>query len=240
MTARRGPASPSTPCGRAPASRVFWILFVTFWICGWSTNGLIGTHFIPAAHDHGMPATTSASLLALIGVFDIVGTVASGWLTDRVDSRYLLFGYYFFRGLSLLVRAVAARPARAPEPVRLHPVLRPRLGGDGAADGRAVPPALRRSRGPAWSSAGCSRRTWSARVWPRRTPAGSARGSGDYFGAWLTAGGLCVLAAVAVPADPRRPVTRLDVNRRPAASSRASTRSRSASRSGPARQAGGG
>ena len=65
----------------------FWALFLTFWICGWSTNGLIGTHFIPAAHDHGMPATTSASLLALIGVFDIVGTVASGWLTDRVDPR---------------------------------------------------------------------------------------------------------------------------------------------------------
>ena len=67
-------------------SRTFWILFVTFWICGWSTNGLIGTHFIPAAHDHGMPATTSAGLLALIGIFDIIGTVASGWLTDRVDS----------------------------------------------------------------------------------------------------------------------------------------------------------
>ena len=64
---------------------------------------MIGTHFIPAAHDHGMAETTSASLLALIGVFDIIGTVASGWLTDRVDSRYLLFGYYFFRGLSLLV-----------------------------------------------------------------------------------------------------------------------------------------
>ncbi len=83
-------------------SKTFWILFGTFWICGWSTNGLIGTHFIPAAHDHGMPATTSATLLALIGIFDIIGTVASGWLTDRVDSRYLLFGYYFFRGLSLL------------------------------------------------------------------------------------------------------------------------------------------
>ena len=83
-------------------SWTFWALFGTFWICGWSTNGLIGTHFIPAAHDHGMPATTSANLLALIGIFDIVGTIASGWLTDRVDSRYLLFGYYFFRGLSLL------------------------------------------------------------------------------------------------------------------------------------------
>ena len=90
-------------CARAPGVRTFWLLMATFWICGWSTNGLIGTHFIPAAHDHGMPATTSASLLALIGVFDIIGTVASGWLTDRVDSRYLLFAYYFFRGLSLLV-----------------------------------------------------------------------------------------------------------------------------------------
>ena len=86
----------------ASRSRTFWILFVTFWICGWSTNGLIGTHFIPAAHDHGMPATTAANLLALIGIFDILGTVASGWLTDRVDPRKLLCGYYLFRGLSLL------------------------------------------------------------------------------------------------------------------------------------------
>lgn len=67
-------------------SKVFWILFGTFWICGWSTNGLIGTHFIAASHDHGLPQTTAASLLALIGVFDIIGTIASGWLTDRVDS----------------------------------------------------------------------------------------------------------------------------------------------------------
>ena len=103
-------------CARAPASRVFWILFGTFWVCGWSTNGLIGTHFIPAAHDHGMPATTGASLLALIGIFDIVGTIASGWLTDRVDSRYLLFGYYFFRGLSLLVVPALLGP-------QVHPSL---------------------------------------------------------------------------------------------------------------------
>ena len=88
----------------------FWALFLTFWICGWSTNGLIGTHFIPAAHDHGMPETTSAGLLALIGIFDIIGTVASGWLTDKVDSRYLLFGYYFLRGLSLLVVPVLLGP----------------------------------------------------------------------------------------------------------------------------------
>jgi predicted MFS family arabinose efflux permease len=87
---------------QASRSPVFWVLAGTFFVCGWSTNGLIQTHFVPAAHDHGMPATTSAGLLALIGVFDMIGTVASGWLTDRVDPRLLLFAYYGLRGLSLL------------------------------------------------------------------------------------------------------------------------------------------
>ena len=79
----------------------FWALMLTFFVCGWSTNGLVQTHFIPAAHDHGMPATTAASLLALVGIFDLVGTIASGWLTDRVDARLLLLAYYSLRGLSL-------------------------------------------------------------------------------------------------------------------------------------------
>ncbi|WP_203739892.1 MFS transporter [Actinoplanes cyaneus] len=87
----------------AARTRAFWLLAGGFAICGATTNGLVGTHFIPAAHDHGMPTTTAASLLALVGVFDIVGTIASGWLTDRVDSRILLGGYYALRGLSLLV-----------------------------------------------------------------------------------------------------------------------------------------
>jgi len=89
--------------GRAAKTRPFWLLAGGFAICGATTNGLIGTHFIPAAHDHGMPETTAASLLALVGLFDIVGTIASGWLTDRVDSRLLLGMYYALRGLSLLV-----------------------------------------------------------------------------------------------------------------------------------------
>jgi sugar phosphate permease len=84
------------------ARRPFWILLFTFWVCGWSTNGLIQTHFIPAAHDHGMPATTAAGLLALIGVFDLIGTVASGWLTDRFNPAILLVCYYALRGLSLV------------------------------------------------------------------------------------------------------------------------------------------
>jgi sugar phosphate permease len=87
----------------AARTRSFWLLAGGFAICGASTNGLVGTHFIPAAHDHGMPETTAASLLALIGGFDIAGTIASGWLTDRVDSRLLLGVYYALRGASLLV-----------------------------------------------------------------------------------------------------------------------------------------
>jgi len=87
----------------ASRSRAFWLLVGGFAICGATTNGLIGTHFIPAAHDHGMATTAAAGLLALIGIFDIVGTVGSGWLTDRVDSRALLGVYYGLRGVSLLL-----------------------------------------------------------------------------------------------------------------------------------------
>ncbi|ONI85575.1 MFS transporter [Saccharothrix sp. ALI-22-I] len=87
----------------AARTKQFWFLAAGFAICGATTNGLVATHFIPAAHDHGMPSTTAAGLLALIGVFDLVGTILSGWLTDRVDSRILLGVYYALRGASLLV-----------------------------------------------------------------------------------------------------------------------------------------
>ena len=86
----------------AVRSRAFWILAGTFFVCGASTNGLIGTHLIAACHDYGIPQVRSAQLLAVMGIFDIVGTTASGWLTDRYSSRHLLFGYYTLRGLSLL------------------------------------------------------------------------------------------------------------------------------------------
>jgi sugar phosphate permease len=86
----------------ASSSSAFWLLAGSFFICGLSTNGLIGTHLIPAAVDQGVPAVTAAGYLALIGVFDIVGTTLSGWLTDRYDPRLLLFWYYALRGISLL------------------------------------------------------------------------------------------------------------------------------------------
>jgi predicted MFS family arabinose efflux permease len=91
---------------RAARVRTFWALVAGFAICGATTNGLIGTHFIPSAHDHGMPETTAAGLLAVVGIFDIAGTIASGWLTDRYNPKVLLAIYYQFRGIGLLVLPV--------------------------------------------------------------------------------------------------------------------------------------
>lgn len=95
---------------QATPSGAFWILMGSFFVCGWTTNGLIQTHFVPAAHDHGMPTTTAASLIAFVGIFDLIGTIASGWLTERVNPRYLLVAYYGLRGLALLSVPVVLGP----------------------------------------------------------------------------------------------------------------------------------
>ena len=81
----------------------FWLLWGSFAVCGLSTTGLVQTHFISAANGHGLSETTAGTYLALIGVFDVVGTIASGYLTDRVDPRAALSAYYLLRGLSLFV-----------------------------------------------------------------------------------------------------------------------------------------
>jgi sugar phosphate permease len=86
----------------ASKSRVFWALFLTFAICGASTAGLVQVHLIPMCMDFGIPQVQAASLLAAMGMFDFVGTIASGWLSDRYDNRWLLFWYYGLRGLSLV------------------------------------------------------------------------------------------------------------------------------------------
>lgn len=95
-------------------SRPFWLLAASFAICGMTTNGLIGTHFIPAANDHGMPTTLAAGLLATIGILDVAGTIFSGWLTDRVDPRVLLCVYYAGRGISLLLLPSLLSPDAEP------------------------------------------------------------------------------------------------------------------------------
>lgn len=94
--------SPIAALRDAARTRIFWVLFGTFFICGASTNGLIQTHFVALCGDFGMVAVTAAGVLALMGIFDFVGTVGSGWLSDRFDNRWLLFWYYALRGLSLL------------------------------------------------------------------------------------------------------------------------------------------
>ncbi len=197
------PAGPATGSSVARAIRMlrdasrtstFWLLAGGFAICGMSTNGLIGTHFVSAAHDHGMPHTTAASLLAVVGIFDVAGTIFSGWLTDRIDPRILLGAYYTLRGLSLLVL-----------PSLLAPDTQPTMwvfiifyGLDWIA---TVPPtvALCRERfganGPivfGWVFA--SHQVGAALA---AVGAGAIRDSlGDYRLAFFVAGGLCMLAAL--------------------------------------------
>jgi MFS family permease len=95
-------ASPLDALRDAARSRTFWILFSTFFVCGLSTNGLIQTHWIALCGDFGMEPVSAAGMLAVVGVFDLAGTILSGWLSDRYDNRWLLFWYYGLRGLSLL------------------------------------------------------------------------------------------------------------------------------------------
>jgi sugar phosphate permease len=86
----------------ASRNKTFWVLAGTFFICGLSTSGLIQTHFVSLCGDYGMAAVPAASVLAMIGAFDFIGTILSGWLSDRYDNRKLLFWYYGLRGLSLI------------------------------------------------------------------------------------------------------------------------------------------
>src|SRR5690606_16644439 len=87
----------------AVRAKELWLLAGSFFFCGFSTNGLVGTHFISYCISFGIPIVTAASLLSFMGVFNMVGTTLSGWLSDRIDNRWLLFWYYLFRGASLVL-----------------------------------------------------------------------------------------------------------------------------------------
>jgi hypothetical protein len=158
--ARRVLTVPSSAARTGP----FRLLAGSFAICGASTNGLAQTHFVPASHDHGIPVTTAAPLPAVIGVFDVAGTIASGWSTDRYDTRRLLAVYYAPRGVSLLFLPMLLAPGAHPPMVFLivfHGLDRE---GDRAAHAGAVPRALR------------GRRTDRLRVGARLPPGGRGRG----------------------------------------------------------------
>lgn len=188
----------------AARTRTFWLLAGGFAICGASTNGLVGTHFVTAAHDHGMPPTTAAWLLALVGVFDVAGTIASGWLTDRIDPRFLLLGYYALRGLSLAVL-----------PFLLGPGVEPSLwvfiifyGLDWVA---TVPPTVALCRewfgtsGPVVFGWVFASHQFGAAL--AASGAGWIRSAlGSYDLAWFLAAGLCLVAAAMSIAIRRHPV----------------------------------
>lgn len=179
---------------RAAKVRTFWALAAGFAICGATTNGLIGTHFIPAAHDHGMLEVAAAGLLAVVGIFDVVGTIASGWLTDRVNPRILLAIYYAGRGVSLLLLPFLLSATVQP-PIILFVVIygldwvatvpptaalcRELFGKDGAVVYGWVFAAHQVGAAIAAIAAGVLRDT-----------------AGEYTWAWFGAAGLCIVAAV--------------------------------------------
>jgi sugar phosphate permease len=186
----------------------FWLLSGSFAICGATTVGLISVHLIPASVEHGLTEVTAASMLAAMGIFDLIGTTASGWLSDRIDPRKLLVWYYTFRGLALLFLP-AAYDAGAPALAGFVVFY----GLDWVA---TVPPTVKL----------VSERFGKDRVGPvfgwifaAHQLGGSAAAflaglshtlSGDYLVAFLAAGGLSLLAAGLVMgirgAAPRLPV----------------------------------
>jgi MFS family permease len=178
----------------ASRRRTFWALMAGFAICGATTNGLIGTHFVPAAHDHGMGATTAAGLLAVVGVFDIAGTIGSGWLTDRYDPRLLLGGYYLFRGVGLALLPLLLADSVHPSIVAFVVIY----GLDWVA---TVPPTVALCR-ELFGASGTVVFGWvfaSHQVGAAiaSVAAGFARDqTGTYTSSWLAAALLCVVAAV--------------------------------------------
>ncbi len=179
---------------RATRVRTFWALVAGFAICGATTNGLIGTHFIPSAHDHGMPETTAAGLLAVVGIFDVVGTIASGWLTDRVNPRILLAIYYAGRGVSLLILPFLLSAEVRP-PIILFVVI---YGLDWVA---TVPPTAALCR-EVFGADGSVVYGWvfaSHQIGASLAAIGAGLlrdVTGEYTWAWFGAAGLCVVAAI--------------------------------------------
>ncbi|MET0290913.1 MAG: MFS transporter [Steroidobacteraceae bacterium] len=179
----------------AARSRLFWALFVTFFVCGLSTNGLVQTHWVSLCGDFGIVPVGAASMLAVIGAFDLVGTLLSGWLSDRYDNRWLLFWFYGLRGLSLLFLPTSDFSLVALSTFAVF------YGLDWVA---TVPPTVKlaaerfgRERAPmifGWIFTGHQLGAATAAF-----GAGTVRTAfGTYLPAVLTAGALCLLAAVLI------------------------------------------
>jgi MFS family permease len=182
--------------GDGVRSRDFWLLAGSFAICGASTNGLIGTHLVPACGDHGIPETRAAGLLAAMGVFNLIGTTASGWLSDRYDARLLLFAYYGLRGLSLLFLPYAF----SAQAVGL-PIFAVFYGLEWIA---SVPPTLKLANASFGVGRGAVMFAWLSAIHQVGSAsiafgAGAIRtATGDYTPAFVTSGLLCLVGAALV------------------------------------------
>lgn len=206
------PESAAEPAKSGPAAGVmrravrtpeFWLLSGSFFICGATSNGLIGTHFIPHSIDHGIPEVAAAGVLGLMGTMNFVGTIASGWLTDRFSPRILLAIYYSFRGLSLFLLPFAGDVAG----LAVFAVI---FGLDYIA---TVPPTAalvadhfgRRNVGAVFGWVFCAHQVGAAMA---ATLGGMARDAvGDYALAFLAAGVLALIAALLSLGIRRAPVT---------------------------------
>lgn len=199
---RAGTQSPAPVTARpleilrdAAKTRTFWILFGTFFVCGASTNGLIQTHFVSMCGDFGLAAVGAASVLAMMGLFDFVGTIGSGWLSDRFDARWLLFWYYGLRGLALLYLPHSTFTVFGLSPFAVF------YGLDWIA---TVPPTLkltaekfgRERSSVVFGWVFCGHQLGAAGI---AYAAGVIRtASGSYIPAFLIGGSLCLVAALAV------------------------------------------
>ncbi|WLQ62852.1 MFS transporter [Streptomyces glycanivorans] len=178
----------------AARTRPFWLMAGAYAICGASTNGIMWTHFTPAAHDHGMPATTASSLLAAIGVFNVIGTVASGWATDRRDPRRLLAVFFALRGLLLMCLPMLMSATVQPPMVGFVVAF-------GLLDLATVPPVVALCRefhgdggAVVFGWVGAAHQVGAALA---AYGGGAARDAfGTYAPVWVTLGALCAAAAL--------------------------------------------
>ncbi|PDP87870.1 MFS transporter [Glycomyces fuscus] len=181
--------------------RRFWLLAGTFAVCGATTNGIMWTHFVPAAQDHGMAVTAAAALVSAVGVFSLVGTVLSGWLTDRVDPRALLVAYYVGRGALLAALPALFGPSAGAAMVAFVVVF-------GLLDVATVPPTILLCR-RIFGADGAIVFGWVNAVHQAGAGAMAVFGGftrdvgGSYGPVWLMAAALCGVAAVLASGMPR-------------------------------------
>jgi predicted MFS family arabinose efflux permease len=183
--------------GRASHSRDFWLVAGTFFVCGATTNGYIGTHFLAICGDVGITQVHAAGLVAVIGIFSIIGSTGAGWLSDRLASRYLLFGLYAMRGLSLFCLPFALNPANA---TYMLPAFMVFYGLDwlatGAPNVRALTEALGKEDTPiAFGWVGVAHQFGAG---ASALITGIIRtNSGSYFSTFDLFGAICIVAAIA-------------------------------------------